>query len=339
MPDGSFLPVSDWQCDTEQMQLELSIPNYEVIIDWQTSDGSIVESDHNNVVISAPGQYTATLYNPESHCTTSISTIVENSSDRLEDFEIEKSDIYCYGSDSGQLSLSNIQSGDSPLTLYINGNEHEGGMTLNALAPGHYSIDLVDDNGCLVQKEVEIVEFPEVEIVIPTEIDVIYETADIISAQLSEGREKTEVVWTNSDGSLLGNDSNLEISVSENTMLKVKITDIHGCVLEKEVLLKVRLADEVYIPNIFSPNGDGDNDFFTAFSVKSPGLIESLNVYDRWGNIIYTASGLELGNESDGWDGTYNGRQLVSDTYIYSATINNGANQLETIYGSVTLIR
>ena len=62
VPVGTFLPTDDWQCDTEQMELLLSIPDNEVIVDWQTVDGSIIDSNNERAVISKPGEYSATLY-------------------------------------------------------------------------------------------------------------------------------------------------------------------------------------------------------------------------------------------------------------------------------------
>ena len=339
VPVGTFLPTDDWQCDTEQMELLLSIADNEVIVDWQTVDGSIIDSNNERAVISKPGEYSATLYNPESHCSSTISSIIENAADMLQDFEFEKSDIYCYSADDGQITLTNILGGELPLTLYVDNQPQGGAQELEALVPGRYEIELVDNNGCTVSKEIEIIEFPEVEINIPLEIEVIYDTPELLEVQLSEDRTITEVEWTNQDGGIIGSDSFLTVSVSEDSHLKVAVTDNHGCIIEEEVRLIVILANKIYIPNIFSPDGDGQNDFFTAFSIKSPGLIESLQIYDRWGNIIYTETAFGLGDEGSGWDGTYNGHQMLPGVYIYSATINNGADDLETIYGNVTLIR
>ncbi len=339
VPDGAFLPVGDWECETEQMELHLTIPNNEVLVDWQTTDGLIAESSNTLAVISKPGLYEATLYHPLSHCTALISANIDTALNFLQDFEFEKTDVYCNGANNGQITLTNIQGGIVPLTLLVDGIQRDGGLSVDALGPGLYGVELLDNKGCIVQKEIEILEFPEAEIILPSEIAVVYETAQNIQVQLSQDRTIAGVVWTDLQGSVLGTEANLQVNMSEDTPLKVEVTDNHGCVLEQVVQLKVSLADEVYVPNIFSPNGDGSSDFFTAFSVKSPGLIESLTVYDRWGNTLYIASGFELGDEGHGWDGTYEGRQLMPGVYIYSLTIDNGAGELVNIYGDVTLIR
>ena len=69
-------------------------------------------------------------------------------------------------------------------------------------------------------------------------------------------------------------------------------------------------STHVFIPNLFSPNDDGVNDFFNV----SSNILESfeLIVYNRWGNPIFTTKNL---NES--WDGTYSGKKIGPDTYAY----------------------
>jgi len=78
-----------------------------------------------------------------------------------------------------------------------------------------------------------------------------------------------------------------------------------------------------FIPNVFSPNGDGVNDVFAS------GL--DLKVFDRNGTIFYS------GNE--GWDGTSNGRSADPDTYFYWIRYKDNDGQEKVLKGYVTLVR
>ena len=76
----------------------------------------------------------------------------------------------------------------------------------------------------------------------------------------------------------------------------------------EEILLFV---DWVFIPNGFSPNGDGINDYFGLDGARQDIKFE-IQIVNRWGELVYTSS-----NAFDKWDGTFNGIQIAEDTYFY----------------------
>jgi len=95
----------------------------------------------------------------------------------------------------------------------------------------------------------------------------------------------------------------------------------------------------VYIPNIFSPNDDGVNDFFTINGGQDLEVVEDLTIIDRWGNQVYRQTAT-LGRNSDkGWDGQSQGKKVSTGVYLYTANIlmNDGIER--AISGMVTLIR
>jgi gliding motility-associated-like protein len=86
----------------------------------------------------------------------------------------------------------------------------------------------------------------------------------------------------------------------------------------------------VFIPNAFTPNGDGIND---TFGVKGEGIKNfTMRIYDRWGEVIF-----ETRSAKQQWDGTYNGKPAQSDVYVYQFTAVG--DKSETKSGSVTLVR
>lgn len=88
----------------------------------------------------------------------------------------------------------------------------------------------------------------------------------------------------------------------------------------------------LYIPNIFSPNGDGQNDVFRVRGEN----IETfhLAVYNRWGEKVF-----ESQNLNEGWDGTYNGKPCLPDVYVYHAMIVFEDGTETSRKGNVTLVR
>jgi gliding motility-associated-like protein len=90
------------------------------------------------------------------------------------------------------------------------------------------------------------------------------------------------------------------------------------------------------IPNSFSPNGDGRNDYFLPRELLSSGLSSfSMSLFNRWGELIFTTNSVD----GRGWDGTYNGEDQPLGVYVYiiNAQFINGIRKEFT--GNVTLIR
>lgn len=92
------------------------------------------------------------------------------------------------------------------------------------------------------------------------------------------------------------------------------------------------------VPNAFSPNGDGINDYFNVYDVKSIVSFRA-SIYNRWGVQLYSWGIDEIGCEECGWDGTYKGTPVKDGVYfvVISARGADGINY--NIKGDVNLLR
>jgi gliding motility-associated-like protein len=112
------------------------------------------------------------------------------------------------------------------------------------------------------------------------------------------------------------------------------IVDVHGCQASDTVWVQ----NDCYlnIPNVFSPNGDGENDYFFPRQYLAKGLISfKMDIYNRWGQLIFESATLD----GSGWDGRLNGENQPTGVYIYTidATFKDG--QKEHHQGNITLLR
>jgi gliding motility-associated-like protein len=102
-------------------------------------------------------------------------------------------------------------------------------------------------------------------------------------------------------------------------MFRVQVTDQYGCSADKQY----KLRGGFFVPEVFSPNGDGINDYF----------MKSLRV------VIFDRLGRKLFEGDDGWDGTHNGRNVPDDTYYYILYyMDENANEIHTT-GFITIVR
>ena len=112
-----------------------------------------------------------------------------------------------------------------------------------------------------------------------------------------------------------------------------KVT-IDGCTTSDTITV----ANDCYmnIPNVFTPNGDGVNDYFYPRQFLTKGLTTfSMNIYNRWGQLVFTTST----TDGRGWDGSFNGVPQPEGVFVYviDATFKDG--QKEHHQGNVTLLR
>jgi gliding motility-associated-like protein len=94
-----------------------------------------------------------------------------------------------------------------------------------------------------------------------------------------------------------------------------------------------------YAPNAFSPNGDGINDRFTVFGGSDLEQIRSLQVFDRWGGLVYQQESLQPNDQDMAWDGKTKGLLAGEGVYVYSAEIVMNDGKFRTLSGKVSLLR
>jgi gliding motility-associated-like protein len=120
------------------------------------------------------------------------------------------------------------------------------------------------------------------------------------------------------------------------------VTNENGCTAAASVFVELDANRNVYIPNIFSPDGDGRNDDFQVFACRGVRAVRSIRLFDRWGGLLVERTGLDPDclNGSIAWDGRgVNGEEMPSGVYVYMVEIEFLDGIILTYRGDVTLIR
>jgi gliding motility-associated-like protein len=119
----------------------------------------------------------------------------------------------------------------------------------------------------------------------------------------------------------------------------VLVTDSNHCTDTASILITTVCNEGNYfVPNTFSPNGDGVNDYFYP---RGSGLynIQSMTVFNRWGQVVFQRKNFPANAENMGWDGTFNGKPAPMDAYVYIIEVICNNAQIIPLHGNVTLIR
>ena len=105
------------------------------------------------------------------------------------------------------------------------------------------------------------------------------------------------------------------------------------------ILHLILLRTGIYIPTAFSPNNDGINDRFTIYGGSDLVLIESMTIYDRWGNKLATYADLPPGNPEYGWDGKSRDQPLDPGVYVFTGTLLMSDESQRLVKGEVTVVK
>lgn len=130
-----------------------------------------------------------------------------------------------------------------------------------------------------------------------------------------------------------------ETNTKFNKKYSVAVIDSNGCRNIGQVdVIVVCPNTNVFLPNTFSPNGDGSNDIFY---VRGKGLerVKSLRVFNRWGEVVYEQINFPVNDPMYGWDGKYKGNKPHPDVYVYQVEVFCENSEVVRFEGNVALIQ
>lgn len=185
---------------------------------------------------------------------------------------------------------------------------------------------VVDDGNCKKTDVITIGELP---------LPVISAGADTVicsraTAILTATATTEQITW--SDGT-----SGRSIVVNEEGVYTATAENQCGT-SEDEVFVSVKNCDDYFVPNIFSPNHDGINDYFGPTPSDAIQSVVRLSIYDRWGSQMFEVNNINAADEEKMWDGTYRGQPVSPGVYVYLIKLKLVSGKEILLKGSVTLV-
>lgn len=224
--------------------------------------------------------------------------------------------------------------------IFCEGEEYSL-LDITANQAGTYQTTLTNIHGCDSTIFLNLTEIPMTSgFDLPSDLEIVLGESISVTPTAYDPL-LIDFTWYDETGQFLGNNltSNI-ITPIENTTLTLEGRDEYGCAIQSSVLIRIdKSSTVIHVPNIFSPDDNGINDFFTYVATAAVQSIDEMTIYDRWGNLIYKAQPLLNFANHEGWDGTFNGRDVAQGVYAYkvSATFIDGTSKDFT--GDLTLIR
>ncbi|HNU16762.1 MAG TPA: gliding motility-associated C-terminal domain-containing protein [Saprospiraceae bacterium] len=267
------------------------------------------------------------------------------------DFEILSDTVFCREEQIGIKDLSHNSTGTIEKIQWIFGQDAtpsidsiQGDKTISYLKRGQKFIvqTVTSDKGCVVStiKPVEILccgPLHEMNLYSDTTIT-LGDSVDLHAEAFLEGNQ---IFYFWEPPGLIqcqGCPAN-NIKTFHDQVIVVKATDQYNCEAKDSIQIRVDVKRPIFFPNVFSPNYDGINDRFTGYGNFVVRTIDYLRIFNRWGALVWEGRNIPANDEKYGWDGTFKGREVNPDVYVYIAKVTFIDDQSFIYEGSITVVR
>jgi gliding motility-associated-like protein len=308
---------------------------------WTTDDGNIISGAQSMFpVVDAPGIYLLRVFNLLNGCV--ATDLVEVTLNEEEpNGAVISTFAPCFETLNGRIEIDSILGGTSPYLFSFGDTILSFENRAEYLPSGEYRVAIKDAIGCewdtlvTVGNEVQLMADLGEDFYLPLGCD--FELEPLINIPQDQVAN-----WSWTPDNLFNCDSCFSQIVYplENTQTyQFAYTDINGCSASDAITIYLDRTRNIFIPNIFSPNGDGVNDLFFINAGKDVSMIKTFMVFDRWGSLVFQADNFQPNDPSFGWDGKLGGKALNESVFTYSVLVSFLDGWQEQYTGSVALVR
>ncbi|MFQ5445481.1 MAG: PKD domain-containing protein [Saprospiraceae bacterium] len=292
--------------------------------------------------VSLAGTYTLTVTDTLAGCTQTDEVVVVASQD-VPVPEISISPISCFGENDGAINIVSVTGGEPPYLYSLNGSPFTETSAYPFLSPGVYELQVIDINGCENMLTIDIQQPQElgVQLIAYIEGDNIIHLGDSaqLEALITLPEDSLDLIQWEPD-SLLNCATCLDPVAHpvQTTTFSVTVAS-NGCSDSDQLTLFVRKDRQVYVPNAFSPNNDGRNDFFEIYAGPQVANIKSFLIFNRWGESVWKYLDFKPGDPLGRWNGRFRGQPMNPAVFTWFAEIEFVDGSTELFEGDVTLMK
>lgn len=248
-------------------------------------------------------------------------------------------DVTCLtGDNSGAILVDTIIGGSPPFLFSLDpGQGFSTNQNFGFLAAGSYELFIEELSGCRTAFPF-VVNAPE-ELVVTIGDDETIELGEKIDIKAISNSDNLIFEWELLDTTICVSCDAFTDAPQFTRLYQVRAIDtLTNCEAFDEKLVTVEKLRSVYIPNTFSPNGDGLNDLFTVAIGRDVERVISLKIFNRWGAQIYGRENIGP-NELAGWNGTYGGENAENGVYVFISEVLFKDGFTQVYRGDLTLMR
>ena len=237
----------------------------------------------------------------------------------------------------GRILIEGLFDGLGPFTYSVNGitgDIHEYPTEIDNLGPGNYDLEIFDAEGCSTMRTISISQAGRVDIA----IDWFKVDEGVYELELRHTGIIDSFRWETLAELSCENCFSPTVTLDETSVIRALVYDEDGCLRETEILIEYERKIQSEVANIINTSSTTGNNTLYLTLDDAENIQYDLLIFNRWGEIIYRARGLDPNDPSMGWDGTRAGRKLDNGVYIYEMMVKENDVLLEVLHGDVTVI-
>lgn len=252
----------------------------------------------------------------------------------------EKKDLLCFGDSDGFIELE-ASGGIGQWEFALDNGQYSFASRFNQLPAGRYTAVVKDENSCETALEIEL--FQPEEIIVKAALSggegTIRLGEDILLTGSHTPADRLLTwEWVPADFVDCADCLTTSAIPVRNTGFVLRGTDADGCWGEDELEVRVIPIRTVGIPNALVGGKDGPNGHVTLYAGRHVSRILEMNVFDRWGNLLYSRNTFEPNDYRLGWDGTAGGQTLIPGLYVYTIEVLYLDGITKTFSGEIQLL-
>lgn len=309
--------------------------NYEFL--WNSITGGVISDVFAcQPTVSEAGLYELIVFDSSTGCSSRDTVeVIEDLDGPV--LEIEVSPISCHDFEDGLLEITEIQVQHGAYTLSLNGEEL-GMDAVSSLGAGSYDVVLTDEMGCSTKASFDLVNPVEMELFV-LDFEQEVQIGSIVEIEVGSNYPDLEVNWYTIGGDYLDYGVVFALPVFVDQVIEIEAINNLGCVRTIETTLIAVDRYKVYVPNIFTPNGDGVNDIVTVFSGSEVAIIKDFKIFSRWGELMFEQKEFSPNDYNFGWDGYVNGQKANVGEYVWYAEVELSDGEIRMLKGDLALVQ
>jgi gliding motility-associated-like protein len=232
-----------------------------------------------------------------------------------------------------------VEGGTPPYAYRLNGGDWQSGNQFEGLAPGDYAAEVQDAAGCSAEVPIYLEPPQEISLSWSGWADGLLTAGDTLFLNASAAYANTQFEWSGPGRFSCTSCPSTRFTALTSGRFRVHATTPEGCTAMLDTTLEVASRYRLYLPTAFSPNGDGNNDYFEPGFGSNVVRVLRWDIYDRWGGHLFEGGPALPGAAQLRWDGSRNGAPLPPGLYLYHGQIEFEHGQVRETSGEVLLLR
>lgn len=335
---------SELTCFVEKLKLNgnQSSSGAEFSYAWSSGNGSQILTGQNSTApeIDQPGSYLLVVTDSSNGCTETDEVVVTDKRNKPTGAGFAVSREKCAA--SAEWLLDFVEGGEGPFSLILNNGLPFSATEMDGLLPGLHLLSIVGANGCRLDTSFLVPNFTLPTLVVdPSTAQIRLGDSLLLSGftnLTSLGIASLE--WSPSGRAACPDCLKTWAQPFENTIFTLVLTDSAGCTASAQARIEVDRTFDVFVPNVFSPNDDGLNDWLTIYA--NPAVVTDIpvfEIFDRWGNLVFARKNFQPNNDLYGWDGRLREKVLAPSVFVWFARLELLDGRAVDLKGNVTLVR